>query len=192
MLDLKHRCHQMPLHEDSRPGTAVSTPPGAMQWKVVPMGAKNENAAFHHIMEDFLRLVRDCADLFVDDIIIVSGTEDMTDEKLIAVHARDKHSMVCKPKKATPFVREVQGAGHEVGQGQRRPMPGKVAILRCWEKAKTISEFRAVMRFCNYYTGYVQMYADLSGPLGKMLQVGKFDGRERSKKKLAWTTEAAQ
>ena len=46
------------------------------------------------------------------------------------------------------------------------------------------------MGFCNYYSGYVRMYAELSGPLHKMLQVGKFDGRKRSKKKLAWTPEA--
>ena len=36
------------------------------------------------------------------------------------------------------------------------------------------------------------MYADLSGPLHKMLQVGKFNGRKGSKKKLAWTTEAEE
>ena len=46
------------------------------------------------------------------------------------------------------------------------------------------------MGFCNYYSGYVRMYAELSGPLHKMLQVGKFDGRKRSKKKLAPTPEA--
>ena len=34
------------------------------------------------------------------------------------------------------------------------------------------------------------MYAGLSGPLHKMLQVGKFDGRKGSKKKLVWTPEA--
>ena len=41
------------------------------------------------------------------------------------------------------------------------------------------------MGFCNYYSGYVRMCAELSGPLHKMLQVGKFDGRKGSKKKLA-------
>ena len=47
------------------------------------------------------------------------------------------------------------------------------------------------MGFCNYYSGYVRMYAELSGPLHKMLQVGKFDGRKGSKKKLAWTPDEA-
>ena len=78
VLDLKHGYHQMPLHEDSRACTAMSTPLGPMQSKVVPMGAKNGNAVFQRIMEDLLGPVRDCADPFVDDIIIGSGPEDMS------------------------------------------------------------------------------------------------------------------
>ena len=46
------------------------------------------------------------------------------------------------------------------------------------------------MGFCNYNSGYVRMYAELLGPLHKMLQVGKFDGRKRSKKQLAWSPAA--
>ena len=199
VLDLKHGYHQMPLHEDSRPCIAMSTSLRPMQWKVVPMGAKNGNAAFESMMEDLLLPAQDCADPFVDDIIIGSGTEDMTDDELIEAHEKDllrvlgvldKHSMVCKPTKASLFVREVEFAGHVVGHGQRRPRPGKIAALRHWEKPQTISELRSFMGFCNYYSGYVRMNADLSWPLHKMLQVGKFDGRKGSKKKLARTTEA--
>ena len=163
------------------------------------MGAKNGNAAFQRMMEDLLGPVRDCADPFVDDIIIGSGTENMTEDELIDAHEKDlrrvlseldKHNMVCKPTKASLFVKEVEFAGHVVGHGQRRPMPGKLASLHHWEKPKTISELRSFMGFCNYYSGYVRMYAELSGPLHKMLQVGKFDGWKGSKKKLAWTPEA--
>ena len=75
VLDLKHGHHQMPLHPDSRPCTAMSTPLGPMQWNVVPMGAKNGNAAFQRMMEDLLGPVGDCVHPFVDDIIIQSGTE---------------------------------------------------------------------------------------------------------------------
>ena len=49
VLDLKHGYHQMPLHLDSRPCTAMLTPLGPMQSKVVPMGAKNGNAAFQRM-----------------------------------------------------------------------------------------------------------------------------------------------
>ena len=199
VLDLKDGYNQMPLHPDSRPCTAMSTLLGPMQWKVVPLGAKNGNAAFQRMMEDLLGPVRDCADPFVDDIIIGSGTEDMTEDELIEAHEKDlrrvlseldKHNMVCKPTKASLFVEEVEFAGHVVGHAQRRPMPGKLASLHHWEKPQTISELRSFMRFCNYFSGYVWMYAELSGPLHKMLQVWNFDGRKGSKKKLAWTPEA--
>ena len=193
VLDLKHGYHQILLHPDSRPCTAMSTPLSPVQWKVVPMGAKNGNAALQRMMEDLLGPVQDCADPFLDDIIIGSGTENMTEDELIEAHEKDlrrvlseldKHNMVCKPTKASVFVREVEFAGHVVGHGQRRPMPGKLESLHHWEKPQTISELRSFMGFCNYYSGYVRMYAELSGPLHKMLQVGKFDGRKGSKKKL--------
>ena len=199
VLDLKHGYHQMPLHPDSSPCTAMSTQLEPMQWKVVPMGAKNGNAAFQRMMEDLLGTGRDCADLFVDDIIIVSGTEDMTEDQLIEAHEKDlrrvlseldKHNILCKPTKASLSVRELEFAGHVVGHGQRRPMPGKLASLHHWDKPQTISELGSFMGFCNYYSGYVRMYAELSGPLHKMLQVGKFDGRKGSKKNLAWTPAA--
>ena len=157
VLDLKHGYHQMPLPPDSRPCTAMSTQLGPMQWKVVPMGAKNGNAAFQRMMEDLLGPVQDCADPFVDDIIIGSGTEDMTEDELIYAHEKelDKHNIVCKPTKASLFVKEVEFAGHVVGHGQRRPMPGRLASLHHWEKPQTISELRSFMGFCNYYSGYV-------------------------------------
>ena len=93
-LDLKHGYHQMPLRPDSRPCTALWTPLGPMQWKVVPMGAKNGNAAFQRMMEDLLGPVRHCADPFVDDIIIGSGTEDMTEDELIETHEKDLRHML--------------------------------------------------------------------------------------------------
>ena len=164
VLDLKVSYHQMPLHPDSRPCTAMWTLLGPMQWKVVPMGAKNGNAAFQRMMEDLLDPVRECADPFVDDIIIGSGTEDMTEDELIEAHEKDlrrvlsdldKHNMVCKPTKASLFVKEVGFAGHVVGHGQRRPKHGKLASLHHWEEPQTISELRSFMGFCNYYSGYV-------------------------------------
>ena len=79
----------------------------------------------------------------------VLGTEDMTDDELIEAHEKDlrrvlgvldKDSKVCKPTKASLFVREVKFAGDVVSHGQRRPMPGKLAALRHWKKPETIGE----------------------------------------------------
>ena len=46
VIDLKHGYHQMPLAEESRACTAMSTPLGPLQWKVMPMGATNAMRLF--------------------------------------------------------------------------------------------------------------------------------------------------
>ena len=125
----------MPLHDDSRPCTAMSALLGPMKWTAVPMGAKSWNAAFQRMMEEFLQPFQECANPFVDDSIIGSGTEDMTDDEH-EKHLRrvlgvlDKHSTVWSPRKASLFVREVEFAGHVVGHRGRQPLPGKLAALR--------------------------------------------------------------
>ena len=74
VIDLKHAYRQMPLTLESRACTAMSTPLGPLQWKVMPMGCKNGNASFQRMLEDILKPVAYCADPFVDDIIVGSGT----------------------------------------------------------------------------------------------------------------------
>ena len=59
-------------------------------------------------------------------------------------------------------MKEVDFAGHVVGHGQRRPKPGKLAALTHRARPKTISELWSFMAFCNYYSGYVRMYAEFS------------------------------
>ena len=47
----------------------MSTQLGPLQWKVMPMGVTNGNAAFQRML--------DSADLFVDEVIIASGDPSM-------------------------------------------------------------------------------------------------------------------
>ena len=99
VIDLKHGYHQMPLAEESRACTAMSTPLGPLQWKVMPMGVTNGNAAFQRMLENLLEPVRDCADPFVDDVIIASGDPSMSYEELLVKRFRDppaKHRNFCK------------------------------------------------------------------------------------------------
>ena len=43
---MKHGYHKMPLADESRAFTAMSTPLGPLKWKVMLMGVTNGNAAF--------------------------------------------------------------------------------------------------------------------------------------------------
>ena len=72
-IDLKDIYHPMSLAEVSRACTAMSTPRGPLQWKVIPMGVAGGNAAFQRMLETLLEPVRDCADPLVNNVIIGSG-----------------------------------------------------------------------------------------------------------------------
>ena len=196
VLDMKKGYHQMPLDEASRACTAMTTPHGLWQWKVMPMGAKNGNAAFQRMMDWVLKDL-DCADPFVDDVIISSEGE--TDEELITNHMADlckvldtlrQHNLVCDKSKVQMFQREVEFCGQIIGHGKRKPAPGKLTALEKWNRPKTISELRSFLGFCNWYHDYIEMYADIAAPLMSMLKVPSGEGKKGSKTKLKWTHEA--
>ena len=189
VMDLKDAFHQVPLHHDSRPYTCTSTPRGTKQWKVVVMGLKNGVAIFQRVIEYCLEEVRDVADPYVDDIIV--GTEWKGSwEATVEAHEKDlrrvleklaHHKMVVDGKKCKFFVKEVEFCGHVLGNGQRRPAPGKLMALEKWEVPRTVTALRGFLGFTNYYSTYVPGYAELAAVLMEKLKVNKQDGKKGSR-----------
>ena len=64
--------HQIPLHPESRAKTAMNLAGKRYQWRVMPMGIKNGPAIFERVMDHVLQGL-DCADIYIDDIIIGSS-----------------------------------------------------------------------------------------------------------------------
>ena len=83
---MKDGYHQVPLKEESRDITCMSTPRGTYRLKVLPMGLKNGNAIFQRVMEYVLRDFP-FADPYVDDVII--GSTGDTEEELLSNHEHD-------------------------------------------------------------------------------------------------------
>ena len=165
----------------------------------MPMGGINGNAAFQRMLENLLEPVRDCADPFVDDVIIVSGDPSMSYDELLEAHARDvtrvldllvRHKLTSSSNKATIAVSEVVFAGHIVGNGQRKPIPGKVVAIEHWENPKKMSELQAYLGFCNYYSGYIKIFAEYAGPMTTMLKGNREKNKKGSKKALGWNKES--
>ena len=101
-----------------------------------------------------------------------------------------RHKLTGSSDKATIAVKEVVFAGHVVGNGQRKPIPGKVAAIEHWEKPKTPSELRAYLGFCNYYSGYIKMYAEYAAPMTTMLKGNREETKKGSKKALVWDADS--
>jgi hypothetical protein len=191
-LDLKDGYHQMPLKEEHRYITCMSTPRGIMQWRVLVMGLKNGNAMFQRMMEWVLR-DHPYADAYVDDVIIGSSAD--TPEQLLDVHEADirrvlntfqENTLVVDWKKVHLFMQEVEFCGHVLKQGRRSPAPGKLLSIQGWELPTTVTALRGFLGLTNYYSCYVKNYAELAAPLMAKLQLNREDGKKGSQKPIRW------
>ena len=194
ILDLRQAFHQQPLHPDSRPITCCYTPLGVYQWKVNVMGLANASQQFQQMIDDRLQPVRDIATPYIDDILI--GTRVDEGENLFEKHFQDvqrvldvlkEEQLICDIKKCQFFVREVEFCGHILGNGTRRPAPGKLKAVEKWELPMSITALRAFLGFTNYYSSYIEKYADLAAPMQEKLKVPREEGRKGSKKKIEWS-----
>ena len=140
------------------------------------MGIKNGPAIFQRVMDHILYGL-DCANVYIDDIIIGSSGE--TEEELLANHNRDvravldrlrKEEFVASVSKTVFFVRSVEFCGHVLENGTRRLAPGKMLALECWERLDNVRELRGFLGLANWYSGYVQNYASIATPLIVMLK----------------------
>ena len=131
------------------------------------------------ILDNLLDPVLDCADAFVNDVIIVSGEPSMSYEELLGAHEGDvtrvpdlpvRHKLRGSSDKGTIAVSKVVFAGHVVGKRQRKPIAGEVAAIEHCEKPKTAAELRAYLGFCSYYSGYIKMYAQYAAPMTAILK----------------------
>ena len=197
-MDIRDAFHQVYLDEASRPITCIQLPGGLFQWAVVPQGVKTGPPLLQRDVDCTLDPVQRIAKAYFDDIN--SGTrkipKDMSEEQLLLAHNEDlrkvldrlaEHKWVIDPKKCVFFARRVEFCGHVLGQGTVRPSPGKMAAVQLWEPPTTVTALRAFLGLCNYYSGYIHMYADLAAPLQEKLKLPKEQTKAGSKAKVTWT-----
>ena len=177
IYDLRQAFHQQPMHPDSRPITATYTPDGIYQWTVNVMGLTNAPQQFQAMIDWCLRPVADCCSLYIDDIII--GTDAKpgeTREQLLQRHYLDvrrvlqtlkEQRLIADLRKCKFFVPEVEFCGHIMGNGERRPAPGKLMAVEKFEPPKTITGLRSFLGLTNYYAEDIQNYSKLFLPCSK-------------------------
>ena len=100
-VDLSKGFHPIPLHPESRAKTAMNLAGKRYQWRVMPMVIKNGPAIFQRVMDHVLQGL-DCADVYINDIIIGSSGE--TDEELLANHDRDVRAMFDRLRKKRSWL----------------------------------------------------------------------------------------
>ena len=151
-LDLASGYWQVPVAKKDRPKTAFVAHRGQFQWTCLPFGVTNGPGTFTRLMNLALPGLtwRECL-VYLDDIIIMSGTFDEHLSRLRSVFERLRDAgLRLKSSKCVFLQRQVSFLGHVVSAEGIQTDPEKIAAVRDWPTPTSISELKGFLGLVTY------------------------------------------
>ena len=163
---------QVPVEETSREKTAMITPDGLFQWKVMPFGLCNAPATFQRLMDVVLSGLKwkECL-VYLDDILIFS--KDWDEHLLHLRHVfekLEKARISLKLSKCEFAKNEIQFLGHIVKDQQLLPDEHNVEAVLKFPIPKDLTGIRGFLGLVGHYRRFIPKFADKSMALRKLLK----------------------
>ena len=189
-LDFAQGYHQIPMGKDSMQKTAFRAPDGSLwEYKVAPFGLVCLPSIFTRCMHTVLGdTLKDCACVYVDDILVHSASVEEHIEHLDRVLQQVRaYKMTVSRHKCQMFKTEVKYLGHKVGWYGNRACEDKVKAMV--DMAPPVKNGRVDKRLAqvalgcfNYYRRYIHRFAELAAPLVECTKDGcdmRWDARRQ-------------
>ena len=171
---------------------------GAYKPTVMYFGLTNSPATFQTMMNDLFRDLINQGDTatFIDDILVVTDTEEGHDELVDKVIRRlEENDLFVKPEKCKWKVREVEFLGVVIGPKGIEMQKEKVEGVRNWLAPRNVKEVQKFLGLANYYMRFIKDFARIVAPLHVLVrkeQKWKWEKEQEEvfeKLKAVFTTE---
>ena len=169
-IDLRSGYHQLRVHDEDVPKTAFRTRYGHFEFLVMPFGLTNAPTAFMDLMNRIFRPYLDqFVIVFIDDILIYSGSEEEHAEHLrIILQTLREHQLYAKLSKCQFWLDSVTFLGHIVSAEGVSVDPQKVEAILNWKPPTSVTEIRIFLGLAGYYRKFVEGFSKIAAPLTRL------------------------
>jgi hypothetical protein len=171
-LDLRAGFHQICMASEDQHKTAFQTHHGHFEFKVMAFRLSGAPATFQGAMNRTLSpLLRKCALVFFDDILVYSHTwSDHIQHLELVFSLLRADQWQIKLSKCSFAQQEIAYLGHVISARGVTTDSSKVDAVTSWPVPANCRELRGFLGLAGYYRKFVRHFAVISKPLTQLLK----------------------